>query len=116
MVTEMTYDDWAEAFKPEQEQHDDVPAVDVHYVWTAVEGDDGREYICSGVHFVNRLFYLTTQKPWSDEQDIVVSDDDPEGANCWECDDALSVSACVYCDYCGERLCPTCATDHCSDN
>lgn len=39
-------------------------------VWTWISGDD-TEHIVSGYHFVNRLGYFITEKPWDDAQIIV---------------------------------------------
>lgn len=37
---------------------------DESYVWTVMDGDDGRDqWIGSGYHFVNRIAYLVTEKP-----------------------------------------------------
>lgn len=33
-------------------------------VWTAVDGDDGRMYLTAGYHFVNRIYYVISKKPW----------------------------------------------------
>lgn len=39
-------------------------SLDSDYVWTVVDGtDNGRLYICSGCHFVNRVAYLVTARP-----------------------------------------------------
>jgi len=32
-------------------------------VWTVVEGDNGKWYITNGIHYVNRVVYLITEKP-----------------------------------------------------
>ena len=36
-------------------------------VWTVVEGDDDGLYACKGYHVVNRVYYLVTEEPWTDE-------------------------------------------------
>ena len=42
----------------------------IKHVWTVVEsGDDadGNWYAIPGVHYVNRLGYVLTEKPWEDD-------------------------------------------------
>jgi hypothetical protein len=34
------------------------------HVWTLLDGDDGELYVCAGFHFVNRVNYLITDRPW----------------------------------------------------
>ncbi len=48
-----------------------VSGTDPHHVWTWVEGDKG-EYLVSGLHYVNRLGYLITARPWSNGSDYLV--------------------------------------------
>lgn len=38
------------------------------YLWTVVEGDNGKWYICHGFHLVNREMYLITEIPWEEGQ------------------------------------------------
>lgn len=45
-------------------EYDAVKDLDIHYVWTVVEGDDGTWVIDSGFHVVNKLGYLVTKNPW----------------------------------------------------
>ena len=35
-------------------------------VWTVADGDNGNLYITPGRRYVNRLFYIITEKPWVD--------------------------------------------------
>jgi hypothetical protein len=44
-------------------------------VWTIVEGDEGMCFT-AGFHYVNRMGFLITEKPWNDEGDWVELDDD----------------------------------------
>lgn len=37
-------------------------------LWTVVEGESGKLYICPGLHYVNRLNYLITKHPWQEGQ------------------------------------------------
>lgn len=39
-------------------------SLDSTFVWTVMDGsDNGRLYICTGLHVVNRVAYLVTRKP-----------------------------------------------------
>jgi hypothetical protein len=81
----MTHEEWEEEYVPVKNHLDDNASFDgcmfeayaeefVHVlrnaddkkVWTYVEGDEGL-YIIPGLHFVNRLGYLITEKPYADE-------------------------------------------------
>lgn len=39
------------------------------HVWTYMSGDNGEDLIVAGFHFVNRLGYFITEKPWNDESE-----------------------------------------------
>lgn len=76
----MTYDYWVDNFKPMPnhlvddtlhyetygEEVEYVKLQDNHHIWTEVDGDSGT-YIVAGYHFVNRINYYITNKPWTDE-------------------------------------------------
>ena len=36
-----------------------------HNVWTIVDGDDGNLWALPGLHVVNRVGYVITEKPWA---------------------------------------------------
>jgi hypothetical protein len=36
---------------------------DPRYVWTLLDGDDGDQFVASGMHFVNRVGYLISKVP-----------------------------------------------------
>jgi hypothetical protein len=76
-----SYDKWEETFKPIKNHfrnNDDiafetygdevefVQKADIKNIWTEVQGDEGF-YIVAGYHWVNRLQYFITEKPWEDE-------------------------------------------------
>ncbi len=82
----LSYDDWRDAYRPVRNtirtdapfdglmfetfgsELDVVAAADPACVWTLVSGDDDEGlYILSGCHFVNRMGYLVTERPWADE-------------------------------------------------
>lgn len=80
----MTYDYWVDTYKPIKnkiskypddnlihfetygEEVEFVQKADNKYIWTEVDGDSGT-YIIAGYHFVNRIHYYITEKPWDDE-------------------------------------------------
>lgn len=41
------------------------------HIWTVIDGDEG-QCIESGVHLVNRMGYIVTEKPWQDDVVITV--------------------------------------------
>jgi hypothetical protein len=43
-------------------------------IWTLIDGDDGRVYTVAGLHFVNRIGHIITEKPW--ESDTIEFDQD----------------------------------------
>ena len=78
----MTYDYWVDNFQPMTnhlvddgdtlhyetygEEVEYVKLQDNKHIWTEVDGDSGT-YIVAGWHFVNRINYYITNKPWDDE-------------------------------------------------
>lgn len=83
---EITYEQWDETYKvmdnhvkPINEkmfetydaEWEYVKTLDGHNVWTWVSGD-GAEIILAGFHFVNRMGYYVTEKPWTDENTTVL--------------------------------------------
>ncbi|HXH73077.1 MAG TPA: hypothetical protein VNI58_09720, partial [Mariprofundaceae bacterium] len=40
-----------------------VKSLPATYLWTVVDGDDGDQWILTGVHTVNRVCYLVTETP-----------------------------------------------------
>ena len=67
-MTDMTYDEWYDAFEPDQVHYVSAPDdLDYHFIWTAVEGDDGEVYMSEGIRKVNALWYEVTLIPWEDE-------------------------------------------------
>lgn len=46
-----------------------VQLTDPNHIWTILEGDDNLQYICPGCHYVNRIGYLQTLKPWKTEDE-----------------------------------------------
>lgn len=52
-----TYDDDLEFVK----KHD------VKFIWTLIEGDNGKLYLSKGWHIVNRFGYFVCTNPWSEK-------------------------------------------------
>lgn len=71
---------------------DYVTQQDDRFVWTELDGEDG-VYIVSGYHFVNRIQYYITQKPWDKDISIPVclykdcdcADEGEGDPDCQEC-------------------------------
>lgn len=79
----LSYDDWLDAYRPIRNslrpaapfdglmfetfglELDAVAAADPACVWTIVDGEDESLWLLSGCHFVNRLGYFITERPWS---------------------------------------------------
>ena len=51
--------DWCDLPKP----------IDIHRTWTVVDCD-GKLYVTTGLHYVNRIGYLRTGRPWSAEDEL----------------------------------------------
>ena len=81
MYKYLTYDEFVTHYKPKQnhlvkgeqntfetygEEQDYVFAQDPKFVWTEVDGEEGC-YIIAGYHWVNRIQYYITNRPWEDE-------------------------------------------------
>jgi hypothetical protein len=78
----MTYDYWADTFKPIKnsiskypdtlhfetygEEVEFVQKADNTHIWTEVDGEEGT-YILAGYHWVNRIHYYITENPWDDD-------------------------------------------------
>ena len=49
-------------------EYEDVRDLDYHVVWTEVDDPEGnRTVLLPGFHLVNRVSYLVSDKPWTDE-------------------------------------------------
>ena len=113
----MTYDYWTKNFKPIKnnlvkydsitfetygEEAEFVQKADNKYIWTEVDGDSGT-YIVAGYHWVNRIHYYITEKPWDDEYteiptwvyrqcdccDLEEFEDNGYNPDCDECDEGM---------------------------
>lgn len=42
-------------------------AYDIYHrhIWTRIDGDDGEIWIVNGIHSVNRIDYIVTERPWA---------------------------------------------------
>jgi len=87
------YDRWQETFRPVKNHLDpnaagegclfetygeeldhvlEIANTEPCRVWTLVDGDNGKQYICSGYHLVNRLGYFITE--------VALNEDNPRHA------------------------------------
>lgn len=55
----------------DQFQHEEVKDLPVNQVWTVVEGDSGKLYAQTGFHIVNKLHYVVTEEPWTEEDTAI---------------------------------------------
>ena len=87
-----TIEEWDAVYKPEKNWLDkeaswggvlyETYGEEVKYVfsqpknrvWTYVDGDSGT-YLATGVKVCNRIGYLVTDVPWTEEMEIQVSED-----------------------------------------
>ncbi len=60
----MSFDEWVKEFKPVQ-----------NHIWTFIESD-GVFCVSEGMHIVNRLGYVITEKPYAENTFYVIEDDD----------------------------------------
>lgn len=76
-----TYSSWVDTFQPMAnairnneelpyetvgEELEYIRLQDPKFIWTEVDGDSGT-YIVAGYHYVNRIQYYITNRPWEDE-------------------------------------------------
>jgi hypothetical protein len=55
--------------KSDNVEYEDVKDLDCHVVWTEIDDPEGTAtYLIPGFHFVNRLGYIVSNKPWTDEE------------------------------------------------
>ena len=47
-------------------------------VWTCIDTDNDELILIPGYHYVNRLYYMITEKPWTDDtlEVVVISQED----------------------------------------
>jgi hypothetical protein len=87
----LTYDDWRDAYRPIPNalrsaapfdglmfetfgpERDAVAASDPACVWTIVDGEDESLWVLSGCHFVNRLGYFITERPWAGAKPVEIA-------------------------------------------
>ena len=71
---EMTFEEWKEKYKPFTDFPVDwVENPNPNTVWTMKAGDNGYEYLQSGVHYVNRIGYYETEVPYNDGEYVFIT-------------------------------------------
>lgn len=106
----MTEDEWYEKYKPIKNHLDpnaswngemfETYGEEVEFVncqphenvWTWLSGDDGGTYLVSGHYFVNRLGYIISSVPWT-EQAMSIAIDEPS-EDCYDCGENLEDGDC----------------------
>jgi hypothetical protein len=53
-------------FETYDEDLDFVRSQNPNHIWTLLDDDNGVPTIVAGFHFVNRIHYIITIKPWDD--------------------------------------------------
>lgn len=48
-----------------------VLATEDQFIWTCLDGDYGT-YLVSGYHLVNRIYYLITNEPWTEQEEYKI--------------------------------------------
>jgi hypothetical protein len=87
----LAYDDWRDAYRPvlnTLRRHapfdglmfetfgpelDAVASADPACVWTIVDGEDESLWLLSGCHFINRLGYFITERPWAGAEPVEIA-------------------------------------------
>lgn len=116
-----TYQSWVDTFEPKTnsirnngdlayetygDEMEYIRNTDQKFIWTEVDGDGGT-YILAGYHYVNRIQYYITEKPWEDEYtevptwvyrqcecadevvDGILTYDGDYNPDCTECDEGM---------------------------
>ena len=94
LLLQLTDDQFIARYHPEQTPEgdycrqrdwhdaDDLRAINAavrdNRVWTAMDDDEGEFCIASGMHFVNRLYYIITEKPAENPDWVIVAQDPDE--------------------------------------
>jgi hypothetical protein len=91
-----TYSSW-ETYGDDDEY---VRQQDNNFVWTEVDGEEGC-YIISGYHWINRIHYFITNRPWTD--DIEVPTWGYRECECQELVD-IDLQSPEFCDECDEGM------------
>lgn len=55
----------------QQFSYDEVTQRPMRTVWTVVEGDNGKLYAVTGIHFVNKLHFAVTKEEWTEEDESI---------------------------------------------
>jgi hypothetical protein len=73
MTNHITGDcDTSYSFETYGDELEYVAQQDERHIWTEMDGDNG-VYIVNGFHYVNRIQYYITNKPWNDGDDICIT-------------------------------------------
>jgi hypothetical protein len=94
-IINLELDEWFEKYKPienhfnreegpyenmmfetygEEEEH--VKKQNPNHIWTLINCENEESYIVSGWHFVDRNGYFITEHPWTNNEEIIVNDNE----------------------------------------
>lgn len=108
---EISFSQWSDRYLPEEnhlvtgnelmfetygEQLDYVSSLNRHYVWTYVQGEMSM-ILVAGMGYVDRLGYYVTEKPWTDENEVVVLSIETE-CECFDPDTEEGNESCQTCE------------------
>ena len=85
------------AYETYGDELDYVRQQDERNVWTEIDGDNG-VYIINGFHYVNRIQYYITNKPWNENDDICVTVCEYVTCSCYNVDTEEGNPDCNECD------------------
>ena len=60
--------DSVKLFETSGEDFEKIRSINTRKVWTLLDCD-GRLILCAGIHFVNRMYYVTTERPWANSME-----------------------------------------------
>lgn len=63
-------DDNSSLYGTTDEERAELKRVGPNHVWTILEGDHDEIYIVNGIRHVNRIGYIITEEPWTEEYEI----------------------------------------------
>lgn len=74
----MTEDEFFDQFAPEGDGfwEGSLDGVDVHHVWSVMEGEHGMLSVAAGFHVVNVIAHYVTENPWVTGHEWAEFDDD----------------------------------------
>jgi len=79
MTTHLTFEQWEQTYKPTRtldthgEDWETVKALGPHYVFTVRDSEGSSIVLTNGIGYIDRLEYWEVAVPWTDGEQITVS-------------------------------------------